>query len=384
MTLSLSSQNALSNSKQVARLKQSLTWMIIVAAPFGLFEAITSAVFGIVNLALIGAMTLVFAGWAFYIRSNVDRVSLSRAASLLCAGILAIILVTASILPFVWPTMVVAVFMAIALALPYLDDRPLRRLLIIATLVGALITLLGWAAPFQEIFPTPPPMVVEVLIILPTIVASLLTVLLLWQFRKRLGETLAETQVANAALREAQAGLETQVTERTAALHTAMADIKSRADTQAQLLLELEEQRTTIRELSVPVIPINASTLVMPLIGALDTARLRQLRERALHAITRARARYLVLDITGVSVIDSQIAQGIIATVQATRLLGTEALLVGVRPEVAQAIVALGVDLHAMRAFADLQAALDHIAIQGQQRFPVAPGVPRANAKIEN
>ncbi len=115
-----------------------------------------------------------------------------------------------------------------------------------------------------------------------------------------------------------------------------------------------------------PVIPINASTLVMPLIGALDTARLRQLRERALHAITRAHARYLVLDITGVSVIDSQIAQGIIATVQATRLLGTEALLVGVRPEVAQAIVALGVDLHGMRTFADLQAALDYIAIQGQ------------------
>jgi rsbT co-antagonist protein RsbR len=371
MTLPLSSQDAL--SKQVARLKRSLTWIVLVAAPLALFELIISAVFGMGTLTLAGVMTLAFSGLAFYIRSNVNRVSLSSAASLLCAGILAIIFIVVIVLPFVWPAMVVAVFMAIALALPYLDDRPLRRLLVSATLVGALIVLLGWAAPFQAFFLRPPPLLADMLTILPTIVALGLVVVLLWQFRTRLAETLLETQVANTALREAQTGLEVQVTERTAALQAAMADVKSRADAQAQLLFELEEQRTTIRELSVPVIPINASTLVMPLIGALDTARLRQLRDRALHALTGARARYLVLDITGVSVVDSQIAHGILQVVQAARLLGTDVLLVGIRPEVAQAIVTLGVELQGMRTFADLQAALDHIALYDRQVY-VAPG----------
>lgn len=365
MTLPLSSQDAL--SKQVVRLKRSLSWIVFVAAPLALSELITSAVFNMLNLTLAGVMTLVFSGLAFYIRSNVDRVSLSSAASLLCAGILTIIFIVVIVLPFVWPAMLVAVFMAIALALPYLDDRPLRRLFVSAALVGALVVLLGWAAPFQAFFLVPPPMVAEMLTVLPTIVALGLVVVLLWQFRTRLAETLVEAQVANAALREAQAGLETQITERTAALQAAMADVKSRADAQARLLHELEEQRTTIQELSVPVIPISTSTLVMPLIGALDSGRLRHLRDRALHALTRAGVRYLVLDVTGVSVVDSQIAYGILQVVQAARLLGTEVLLVGIRPEVAQAIVTLGVELQGISTFADLQAALHYVAVHDRQ-----------------
>jgi rsbT co-antagonist protein RsbR len=372
MTLPPSSQHAL--SRQVVRLRQSLTWILILAAPFSLFELVIAAVFGMLNLALTGVMTLAFAGLAIYIRSTVDRASLNRAVGLLCGGILTIIVIVVIALPFVWPAMTMAVLLPVALAMPYLSDRPLRRLLAGAALIGALIVLLGWAAPLQGFFPMPPPLVAEAVTVLPTILVLGMTILLLWQFRSRLTETLAETQVANAALREAQAGLETQVAERTAALHAAIADIKSRADAQAHLLVELEEQRSTIHELSVPVIPINAATLVMPLIGALDTARLRQLRERALHAIERARVRHLVLDITGVGIVDSQIAQGIAAVVQATRLLGTETLLVGIRPEVAQAIVSLGVDLHGMRTFADLEAALDSVAEHDGRHAHVAEG----------
>ncbi len=80
--------------------------------------------------------------------------------------------------------------------------------------------------------------------------------------------------------------------------------------------------------------------------------------KQALGALERSSARRLLLDITSVRVVDSQVAQGLIAAVQAGHLLGTEVTLVGIRPEVAQAIVALGLNLQGVQTFGDLQTAL--------------------------
>jgi rsbT co-antagonist protein RsbR len=161
------------------------------------------------------------------------------------------------------------------------------------------------------------------------------------------------------------ASLAEQVADRTAALQTALADVQARAEAQARLLAEVKQQRTTIRELSVPVIPISASTLVLPLVGALDTERLRLLQEQALRATERGRARTLILDITGVPVVDSQVAQGFLTVVQTARLLGVEVLLVGIRPEVAQAIVGLGLNLPGIQTYASLQDALSRRSLNG-------------------
>jgi len=152
--------------------------------------------------------------------------------------------------------------------------------------------------------------------------------------------------------------LETQVADRTATLQAVLAEVQSRAAEQERLLAENTQQREMIRELSVPVLPISSTMLVMPLIGALDSTRLHQLREQALRVIERSAARYLLLDITGVPVVDSQVAQGLIAVVRAARLLGTEVVLIGIRPEVAQAIIGLGVDVQGIRTVADLRTAL--------------------------
>jgi rsbT co-antagonist protein RsbR len=186
--------------------------------------------------------------------------------------------------------------------------------------------------------------------------------LLLWQFSSRLTDTLSQTRAANAALRQSQAELESRVVARTSDLRAALDEVAARAAEQARLLEANEQQRTTIRDLSVPVLPISAGTLVMPLIGALDTARLQLLRDQALRAIEHERAHMLVLDITGVPVVDSQVAQGLIAVVQAARLLGAEVALVGIRPEVAQAIVTLGLTLSDLRTYGDLQSAFGAVA----------------------
>jgi rsbT co-antagonist protein RsbR len=113
-----------------------------------------------------------------------------------------------------------------------------------------------------------------------------------------------------------------------------------------------------IRELSVPILPVTDSTLVMPLIGDLDAARLADIRDRALHAIGGSQARRLLLDVTGVPIVDSQVAQGLLGVAQAARLLGAEVVLIGIRPEVAQTIVGLGLDLAAFGTAADLRTAI--------------------------
>jgi rsbT co-antagonist protein RsbR len=156
-----------------------------------------------------------------------------------------------------------------------------------------------------------------------------------------------------------RASLERQVAERTAQLTGALDEVRTQSAAQAALLDTLEQQREVIRELSVPVLPLQRGTLVMPLIGALDSARLRYVQERALAAIERTLARRLLLDITGVPIVDTQVAQGLIGVVQAARLLGTEVLLVGIRPEVAQTMLGLGLDLRSVRTYSDIETALD-------------------------
>jgi len=108
---------------------------------------------------------------------------------------------------------------------------------------------------------------------------------------------------------------------------------------------------------------VRSSTLVMPLVGALDSARLALMQAQALQAIERSGARQLIFDITGVPIIDTQVALGLMQVIQAARLLGARVSIVGIRPEVAQAIVGLGVEVLDVHTFRDLQSALDRILV---------------------
>jgi rsbT co-antagonist protein RsbR len=168
--------------------------------------------------------------------------------------------------------------------------------------------------------------------------------------------------LASAVARHAQAIAEANAARATAALtqveqqarnleqqvQTVSAAQQEAENARSALLEQIETitaQREIIRTLSVPVLPLNATTLVMPLGGALDTARLQIVQEQALQQLERTTIRHLIIDITGVPLIDTQAAQGLIQVFQAARLLGTEVVLVGIRPELAQTIVGLGVDL---------------------------------------
>lgn len=189
------------------------------------------------------------------------------------------------------------------------------------------------------------------------VIAIILGVFVL-RFGHALRNALQEAQQHARKLEQLQAGLEISIAERTAELRSALAEVEARSAAQARLLDENTQQRSTIQELSMPVLPVSAATLVMPLVGAMDSRRLQMLQERALHAVERSTARRLLLDVSAVPLVDSQVARGLLDVVSQVRLLGAEAVLIGIRPEVAQALVALGIDLYGVRTYRDLEAAL--------------------------
>jgi rsbT co-antagonist protein RsbR len=132
----------------------------------------------------------------------------------------------------------------------------------------------------------------------------------------------------------------------------------------ADQLAQIEAQHAVIREMSVPVLPLTPTTLVLPLVGVLDADRLRLLQEQALHAIEHWSARHLLVDVTGIPVVDTQVAHGLVAVVQAARLLGAETIIVGIRPEVAQALIGLGVHLDEMVTRSSLQSGIAYTFAQ--------------------
>jgi rsbT co-antagonist protein RsbR len=134
----------------------------------------------------------------------------------------------------------------------------------------------------------------------------------------------------------------------------------------AEQLAMIDAQRDVIREMSVPVLPLGQSALVLPLVGALDSERLGLVQEQALHSIEQLSARFLILDITGVPIVDTAGAQGLVRVVQAARLLGADIVLVGIRPEVAQAVVGLGIHLSDIVTRSTLQSGISYVLARGE------------------
>src|SRR5213592_3449096 len=121
----------------------------------------------------------------------------------------------------------------------------------------------------------------------------------------------------------------------------------------------IREQQEAIRELSTPVLQVRERLLILPIIGVIDPHRARQLTEQLLRGIRTNRARVVVIDITGVAAMDSNIANHIVQTVEASRLLGATVIVTGLSPEIAQTLVNIGVDLGKMNTVGDLQGGIE-------------------------
>jgi rsbT co-antagonist protein RsbR len=121
----------------------------------------------------------------------------------------------------------------------------------------------------------------------------------------------------------------------------------------------IREQQEAIRELSTPVLQVRERLLILPIIGVIDSQRARQLTEQLLRGIRNNRAKVVVVDITGVPTIDSTVANHLVQTVEASRLMGASVIITGLSSEIAQTLVTIGVDLSKMNAVGDLQGGIE-------------------------
>ncbi len=168
------------------------------------------------------------------------------------------------------------------------------------------------------------------------------------------------------ALRVASVELERRVAERTAELER---EILARRDAEEELrrrLETIESQRETIQRLSTPVIQIWDGLLVLPLIGVVDRERAAQIMEDVLRAVVSTRSKQVFVDLTGVPVVDMEVAEHLLRLTNATQIIGAECVLVGISPAVARALVQLEVNMHGAKTFGTLQDGL-RAAFQGRR-----------------
>jgi rsbT co-antagonist protein RsbR len=121
----------------------------------------------------------------------------------------------------------------------------------------------------------------------------------------------------------------------------------------------IRQQQEAIRELSTPVLQVRERLLILPIIGVLDSQRARQVTEQLLRGIRTNRAKVVVVDITGVPTIDQTVANHLLQTVEASRLMGASVIITGLSPEIAQTLVTIGVDLSKVNAVGDLQGGIE-------------------------
>lgn len=200
---------------------------------------------------------------------------------------------------------------------------------------------------------------------------------------------LHHVQEATEKLRRTNEFLEMQVTQRTEELQRGNGELaaanqrllvelteRAKAERERALMQEqmLQAQRERLSELSTPIIPITDRILIMPLIGTMDRERAAQLLEVALSGAQQRGAKVVILDITGLRHMDTDIAGFLIKTAQALRLIGAQAILTGIRAEVAHTLVSLGIDLASIESRSNLQngiaAALKRVsALERRQSF---------------
>ncbi|MBI3942796.1 MAG: STAS domain-containing protein [Chloroflexi bacterium] len=149
---------------------------------------------------------------------------------------------------------------------------------------------------------------------------------------------------------------------------------ESYLNTKQEIILQQQE---AIRELSTPVLKLRDRLLLLPIIGVLDSFRARQLTGQLLQAVRTHRARVVVVDITGVPTVDSMVANHLIQTVEATRLMGATAIVTGLSAEIAQTLVRIGVNLTKLNTVGDLQGGIEEASrLLGRDVVRIGDDIP--------
>lgn len=144
----------------------------------------------------------------------------------------------------------------------------------------------------------------------------------------------------------------------------------------------IRAHETALAQMSTPLIPISDDVVVMPLIGAMDSQRAERVLTTLLEGVTSSHARVAIVDITGVSVVDHEVANSLVRAAQAVKLLGAQVVLTGIRPEVAQTMIELAVDLQGIVTRSTLQSGIAYAVGQLGQPNDVRSRAARAGGAM--
>lgn len=164
---------------------------------------------------------------------------------------------------------------------------------------------------------------------------------------------------AEESLARAYDQLEARVQERTAELAHANQALHAEIAERNRAEAEVEKQQESIRRLSTPVLRVRERLLILPIIGEIDAQRAQQLTDQLLRGIRANRARVVVIDMTGVASLDSYVANHLMRTVQAAKLLGASVIVTGLSREITHTLVLLGVKLDGLTTLTDLQSGIE-------------------------
>lgn len=214
-----------------------------------------------------------------------------------------------------------------------------------------------------------------------TVIMSL-TALISWLSNRRLQETLIDTWREQERIRRLNRELELQraqlteeISRRTAELEETMLDLRQTEREQLQLI-------EIVRRLESPVIPVFEGVIVLPVVGIIDKTRAAGIVHTLLDGIKRHRAQVALLDITGVPRADETVAQMLIQAVRSANLIGAECILVGVRPDIAQAMIELSLPLESLITFRDLEGGVKYaLGRLGWKLVPAKERVPLSSSR---
>lgn len=222
--------------------------------------------------------------------------------------------------------------------------------IIIATLIAAGAMLAGWVAITLPIRRT----IGRLMLATEAIGQGQFNHDISVQSRDEFGALAQALRRMQAALGQAQHSVSEQqatLVQRGHELEQTLSELQASNSSRQQL-------NDTIRALSSPILPVRQGVIVLPLVGLIDDQRAALLTDTMLQAIERQRAHTLIIDITGVPLVDTHVAGALIQAASAARLLGAETVLVGLRPELAQTIVGLGIDLSHLTSRSDLESGI--------------------------
>ncbi len=312
---------------QMTRLRQFLSAYMPVAFLFGVVFLVLAVILRDIATGVSGVAIVANGGILLYALHSVRQGQVQSAIVATSVGLLAGGLVILLAQPFLFATLTFTPLLVAVLGLQYLTIQPLKRLIAASAACSLIAIAVGHLLPQGFIPSNLPEWFKGTLQIGGASATFVFVVTLLWHFSALLNEMLSSLRTANRELEMQQVQL-----------------IRTNEQLQQQLASE-RELLNLVSALETPVVSLAEGILLAPIVGHIDSRRADTLRARLLEAVHANRTRLMILDITGVATVDTSVAQALMMTIQALRLLGCRVVVSGISATVAMTLTHLGIDM---------------------------------------